>query len=80
MKQIKKTEKNGGRPKKAKENEDNLKEPNGFFENQSKTKKADSDNDNEHDSEYDNDSENDIKKENKEKVDAFRKGFGTYES
>lgn len=72
-------------------NKENTKNTSGKNGMQKDTKNTDNDSDS--DSEHDNDSEsdndndnehdsvNDIKKENiKEKVEAFRKGFGTYDS
>lgn len=64
-----------------KENTKNTSGKNGIREN---TKNTDNDNehdsDNDSDSEYDNEHDNDIEKENKEKVEAFMKGFGNFES
>ena len=70
-------------------NKENTKNTSGKNGIQKDTKNTDNDNDNDSDSdsESDNDNDNehdgvnDIKKENiKEKVEAFRKGFGTYDS
>lgn len=72
-------------------NKENTKNTSGKNGIQKDTKNTDNDNDSEHDndseSESDNDNDNehdsvnDIKKENiKEKIEAFRKGFGTYDS
>lgn len=72
-------------------NKENTKNTSGKNGMQKDTKNTDNDSDSEHDndndSESDNDNDNehdsvnDIKKENiKEKVEAFRKGFGTYDS
>lgn len=68
-------------------NKENTKNTSGKNGIQKDTKNTDNDNDSEHDndSESDNDNEhdsvNDTKKENiKEKIEAFRKGFGTYDS
>lgn len=64
-----------------KENTKNTSGKNGI-KNNTKNTDNDSDNDTDSDSEYDNDTDsvNDIEKENiKEKVEAFRKGFGAYD-
>lgn len=72
-------------------NKENTKNTSGKNGIQKDTKNTDNDNDSEHDndseSESDNDNDNehdsvnDIKKENiKEKIEAFRKGFGAYDS
>lgn len=62
-----------------KENTKNTSGKNGIREN---TKNTDNDNehDSDNDSEYDNEHDSDIEKENKEKVEAFMKGFGNFES
>ena len=73
--------KKGGRPKKAKESEQNPNNPGGYFGNPAKAKKADNDNDSDNDSDSVSDSvsDNDVRA-SQEEVYTFLKGFDNYDS